>query len=275
MQQPQPRPPLIAEIDQLRRSVDSMNSQAAEMLKNMDTLRNIGAPHIALPSTEQEKLDREWEYFETVCDQVFFILENTKYKLKRKQELLEQQLNPPPVQPVKEEASEVQTIPTTVTQAISEPGPATVAEVTATTSGDTPQPNSTPQAMTPGQATTMYSTSSPISTSTPMSLVGDPSSSLDVQMMSPPSSLGAHSTSSGTVAPTATPSSIISTASLLSASAPVPAPTPTTVVSTVDNSATLMMDDSLMSEEDKLGETMFDLGDIGNLGGEMDDMINF
>lgn len=33
-----------------------------------------GADHIALPSTEQEKLDREWEYFETVCDQVFFIL---------------------------------------------------------------------------------------------------------------------------------------------------------------------------------------------------------
>jgi len=33
-----------------------------------------GAAHIAIPSTEQEKLDREWEYFETVCDQVFFIL---------------------------------------------------------------------------------------------------------------------------------------------------------------------------------------------------------
>ncbi|KAG0035080.1 hypothetical protein BGZ82_005430, partial [Podila clonocystis] len=73
MQQPNQRP-LIAEIEQLKRSVDSMNSQTAEMLKYLDNMRNIGADHIALPSTEQEKLDREWEYFETVCDQVFFIL---------------------------------------------------------------------------------------------------------------------------------------------------------------------------------------------------------
>ena len=29
---------------------------------------------MAVPSTDQEKLDREWEYFETVCDQVYFIL---------------------------------------------------------------------------------------------------------------------------------------------------------------------------------------------------------
>ncbi len=37
------------------------------------------------------------------------------------------------------------------------------------------------------------------------------------------------------------------------------------------------IDDPLMSEEDKLQDTMLDLGDIGNLGdmGDMDDMINF
>ncbi|KAF9938918.1 hypothetical protein BGZ65_011941, partial [Modicella reniformis] len=72
--QQQPVRPLIAEIDQLKRSIDSMNSQTGEMLKVLENLRNIGADHIALPSTEQERLDREWEYFETVCDQVYFIL---------------------------------------------------------------------------------------------------------------------------------------------------------------------------------------------------------
>ncbi|KAF9427510.1 hypothetical protein BGZ94_004777 [Podila epigama] len=86
MQQPSQRP-LIAEVEQLKRSIDSMNSQTAEMLKYLDNMRNIGADHIALPSTEQEKLDREWEYFETVCDQ-----ENSKYKLKRQQAILTQQL---------------------------------------------------------------------------------------------------------------------------------------------------------------------------------------
>ncbi|KAG0347857.1 hypothetical protein BG004_006730, partial [Podila humilis] len=69
-----------------------MNSQTAEMMKYLENMRGLGADHMALPSTEQEKLDREWEYFETVCDQVYFILENSTYKLKRQQTLLNQEL---------------------------------------------------------------------------------------------------------------------------------------------------------------------------------------
>ncbi|GJJ78007.1 hypothetical protein EMPS_10366 [Entomortierella parvispora] len=263
MQQQPPRPPLIAEIDQLRRSVDSMNSQTAEILKNMDTLRNIGAAHIAIPSTEQEKLDREWEYFETVCDQVFFILENTKYKLKRKQELLEQQLKPQPVLPPKVESSSTEMPSTPSTAAAGTTAGATLP----TTSTISTPANATPasQAMTPVQVPAVHTTASPLSTSTPMSLVGDPSS-VDAQMMSPPSLLGISSIGAAP-APIASSGAEVSTASLLSGS--------TLTANTIDSNSTFMMDESMMSEEDKLGDTMFDLGDIGNLGGNMDDMTNF
>ncbi|KAF9579125.1 hypothetical protein BGW38_004753 [Lunasporangiospora selenospora] len=101
-----------------------MYSQAAEMLKNQDYLRKIGADHIAIPSTEQEKLDREWEYFETVCDQVFFILENSKYKLKRQQDILKGRLNPPPPPP---------TPPKDVVMDLEEPEPANATTATSVT----------------------------------------------------------------------------------------------------------------------------------------------
>jgi hypothetical protein len=102
-----------------------------------------------------------------------------------------------------------------------------------------------------------------------MSLADDPPS-VDAQMMSPPSSFAVNNISTTNSSSTTVVSTCIgvSTASLLSASV---AP----VASTVDLSSAFMMDESLMTEEDKLGDTMFDLGDIGNLGGGMDDMTNF
>ncbi|KAF9360506.1 hypothetical protein BGX26_009054 [Mortierella sp. AD094] len=248
MQQP-PTRPLIAEIEQLRRSVDSMNSQTAEILRNLENLRHIGADHMALPSTEQEKLDREWEYFETVCDQVYFILENAKYKLKRQQNALHQQLNPLPAPTEDKLATPDQlNAPTDV-------------NITPSTSAPAIQLSAAPPAA-PG---TLQGSASPlVASSTPQPPKDTPT--FDMEMLSPPSNFNTSSTPER-----------ISTASLLSAAAVANisnvanVPSVANVSNVVNDHGESMMDDTLISEEDKLQDTMLDLGDIGNLGGDMDE----
>ncbi|KAF9189550.1 hypothetical protein BGZ51_005623 [Haplosporangium sp. Z 767] len=212
-----------------------MNSQTAEMLKALENLRHIGADHIALPSKEQEKLDREWEYFETVCDQIFFILDNTKYKLKRRQEILAQQLNPP--------APQME--PTPPEQIITDSAPII----------DAPAVNET---ITPSVQAETSSETIPTTIVQPAITAAselNDGSGLDLQMLTPPVSFD------DSMNPAA-----ISTAALLSASALAPQP---------DVS---LLNDPDMDGENKLQDTMLDLGDISNLGdslGDMDDMINF
>lgn len=86
----------------------------------------------------------------------------------------------------------------------------------------------------------------------------------DLQMMSPPNNFDDAMNTSG-----------ISTASLLSSAAAMASAPDVTM--DMNMNMNINMDDPLMSEEDKLQDTMLDLGDIGNLGdmGDMDDMINF
>ncbi|KAF9944438.1 hypothetical protein BGZ72_002395 [Mortierella alpina] len=249
-----------------------MNSQAAEMLKTLENLRHIGADHLATPSTEQEKLDREWEYFETVCDQIFFILDNAKYKIKRQQIGLAQQLNPPAVlpspppppqsppqpqpqsQPVQElpivlDPSEVPTLDE-LAPSLSEPAPAATATDTL------------PAAV----AQTNPVNAAPLGndTSLPEPQDGLSMHQFDLQMMSPPNNFDDAMNTTG-----------ISTASLLSSAAAM-ASAPDLNMD-MNMNMNINMDDPLMTEEDKLQDTMLDLGDIGNLGdmGDMDDMINF
>ncbi|KAF9340891.1 hypothetical protein BGZ91_012023 [Linnemannia elongata] len=259
-QQTAPRP-LIAEIEQLRRSVDSMNSQTAEMLKNLEQLRHLGADHIALPSTEQEKLDREWEYFETVCDQVYFILENAKYKLKRQQNIYHNQLNPPVPEPA---------------PAISqhEPAPPIVHSVTTPISNATGQlsagttptgPVATGVAGTPSMtaaATVAAATPLNLATQSPTAVGMTPqhNSPLDLQMLSPPSTFDINSSTPG--GGVTTPSMLLSAAAQ-----------DTNLVVGGDPA----LDPSLDTDgADNIQDTMLDLGDIGSLGnGDMDDMINF
>ncbi|KAG0317431.1 hypothetical protein BGZ99_006295 [Dissophora globulifera] len=258
--------PLIAEIDQLRRSVDSMNSQTAEMIRSLDNLRQTGADHIALPSSEQEKLDREWEYFETVCDQVFFILENAKYKLKRQQDVLHQQLNPPPTPPPQEKpSSELNQAATMASSAIVNTATDinTNLPITTISSGTTPS-SSLPSSTAPITVASTFQDTIDISPSASAAIsmpVPPESSAFDLEMMSPPTNFDIN-----------TSSDMISTASLLSGG-PIMGNN-VVGLNGVDNS---IMDDNLVSEEDKLQDTMLDLGDIGNLGdlGDMDDMINF
>ncbi|KAG0361765.1 hypothetical protein BGZ54_008978 [Gamsiella multidivaricata] len=246
MAQPSVRP-LIAEIEQLRRSVDSMNSQTAEMLKNLESLRHIGADHMCLPSSEQEKLDREWEYFETVCDQVYFILENAKYKLKRQQGALLLQLDPPPPSPPQEK-------PATPEQPLASTTTANIAIDFNTTALANDTLQSTDQSTTAPQSIPQETTISH-STTTELPQLQNENSPFDFEMMSPPINLDSNADSTQ-----------ISTASLLSSTTPV--------LNQLEQS---IMDDSLVTEEDKFQDTMLDLGDIGNLGelGDMDDMINF
>ncbi|KAF9096634.1 hypothetical protein BGX29_006822 [Mortierella sp. GBA35] len=248
MQQTAQRP-LIAEIDQLRRSVDSMNSQTAEMLKNLEQIRHIGADHIVLPSTEQEKLDREWEYFETVCDQVYFILENAKYKLKRQQNIYWQQLNPPVPEPA-----------TDIIQPVPEP-------VSTPLAASTLNAVSTPQ-FSAGTSPTTAGAGATATATTPLNLMASPSpaaiamtvqnnSPLDLQMLSP-SNFDINSS---------TPGGGVTTPSMLLSAAAAAQDT---------NLGDLNLDQSLDPDGDKLQDTMLDLGDIGSLGNEdMDDMINF
>ncbi|KAF9436232.1 hypothetical protein BGZ76_004520 [Entomortierella beljakovae] len=240
----QPMRPLMSEIDQLKRSVDSMNSQTAEILRNLESMRHIGADHLALPSTEQEKLDREWEYFET---------ENAKYKLKRQQNVLNQQLNPLP-------SPQPEVMPVSLDQ--------------------TPSGMSTDMHHSTAPSTTQGTVQGAVSPSASKSTLQQSTDSMD--MLSPPSNIN----------PISTPERM-STASLLSAAAAANANvnanantntnsgTNTNInAATIQNTAPAeqdmsMMDDQLASEEDRLQDTMLDLGDIGNLGGEMDDLINF
>ncbi|KAG0290016.1 hypothetical protein BGZ96_006514 [Linnemannia gamsii] len=261
-QQPAPRP-LIAEIEQLRRSVDSMNSQTAEMLKNLEQLRHLGADHIALPSTEQEKLDREWEYFETVCDQVYFILENAKYKLKRQQNIYHNQLNPPVLEPAP-------AIPQ------NEPAPAIVHAVTTPINNSTPQlsagttPTGLGTAGTPSMAaatvaaTVAATTPLNLATQSPVAIGMTPqhNSPLDLQMLSPPSNFDINSSTPGGGVGVTTPSMLLSAAAQ-----------DTNFIRGSDPS----LDPSLDTDgADNVQDTMLDLGDIGSLGnGDMDDMINF
>ncbi|KAF9106367.1 hypothetical protein BGX27_009203 [Mortierella sp. AM989] len=207
-----------------------MNSQTAEILRNLEHLRHIGADHLALPSTEQEKLDREWEYFETVCDQ-----ENAKYKLKRQQDVLHLQLNPLPPPSEDKPAAPDQTDPSVSIEVNSIPS----------TSAPAIQLTDAPTA-TSGTVQGGASPSVTISTPQPPK----DAHTFDMEMLSPPSNFNSNTIS--------TPERI-STASLLSAAA---------VANTHDRP---IMDDSVISEEDKLQDTMLDLGDIGNLGGDMDE----
>ena len=65
-------------------SMDTPSLCARQSLPKSDARKNntpksgfvdrIAHFSFTLGTVEQEKLDREWEYFETVCDQVFFIL---------------------------------------------------------------------------------------------------------------------------------------------------------------------------------------------------------
>ncbi|KAF9929172.1 hypothetical protein FBU30_001785 [Linnemannia zychae] len=286
MQQTAARP-LIAEIDQLRRSVDSMNSQTAEMLKNLEHLQHLGADHITLPSVEQEKLDREWEYFETVCDQVFFILENAKYKLKRQQNIYYQQLNPPnvesaPVTPPNEVAPVTSSIATTPANTTTTTTPVITAH-TATT----PVANATPQlsaGTTPtGPVTGTGMTGTPNMASaaavaaatgpgTPSQIVSPApaaigmvpqniNSPLDLQMLSPPSTFDINSSTPGigNNGGVATPSMLLSAAAQ------------DINLGGIGDSS---FDPTL--EIDGTVNSMLDLGDISSLGnGDMDDMINF
>ncbi|KAI1300547.1 hypothetical protein EDD11_006092 [Mortierella claussenii] len=248
LQQP-PARPLIAEIEQLRRSVDTKNifsnKKTFVRLIIAPLTLNSGADHIALPSTEQEKLDREWEYFETVCDQVYFILENTKYKLKRQQSVLLMQLNPPPPSPPSPPQEQIM-----VQDLSADAPPAIVSNVDEAISGaeSTIAASSTPAAST-------MDVIIPLEENIFSDKTALGSQSLDIEMQSPQSGheIGIDTTR-------------VSTASLLSAA---PA------LDTLDRSVLM---DNMLSAEDKLQDTMLDLGDIGNLGdnlGDMDDMINF
>ncbi|KAF9161099.1 hypothetical protein DFQ26_004884 [Actinomortierella ambigua] len=283
----QPRP-LIAEIEQLKRSVDSMNTQTADILKHLDHLRQIGVDHIALPSTEQEKLDREWEYFETVCDQVYFILENARYKMERQRMVLQGQLNKPI--PIKGEVAETEVVagpsfPTTTQQSEADAGPTqtpsapiTYGELTKATpqdevhSGDiqmlSPPANLTPTSIA---ASTNVSNSSPIGSIA----VSNPGASDRVQTASPlpqtttitPLTIATSSSSSSSSA------AVISPASILQSTSELPP-----ALLTVDGS--MGMDNSLLTDLDKFQDSMLDLGDIGNLGdmdgmGGMGDMVDF
>ncbi|KAF9356450.1 hypothetical protein BGX34_009929 [Mortierella sp. NVP85] len=259
----QPGQALHAEIDQLKRSVDSMNSQTADMLKGLESLRHIGADHMALPSTDQEKLDREWEYFETVCDQVYFILENTRYKLKRQQDALYLQLNPPAPVPTPVLAPEPEPVlqenvttleQTPVSMAISDPAPIVV-------SAPAPEDPLVNLAILDTAQQDMQAISTPITSQQTSSLsdiqLPQQSSAFDLEMLSPPSNFDL---SMGT--------DQISTAALLSATVPA-----------MSVSDTSLMNNAFISEEDALQSTMLDLGNIGSLGddglGDMDDLINF
>ncbi|KAG0216282.1 hypothetical protein BGX28_004648 [Mortierella sp. GBA30] len=195
-----------------------MNSQAAEMLKILENLRN----------------------------------DNAKYKLKRRQNDLAQQLNPPtplPSPPPQEQPLPIVidspgTSATSLTAAITI---ATTAEASSVSVSDAVSaPNPLPTA-TPDTIPTNHMPSIPASSS--MSEPQDDLSmpSFDLQMLSPPSQFDNMNTGMSTEA----------------------------IAPAADMN---MMDDSLMSEENKLQDTMLDLGDIGNLGdnlGDMDDMINF
>ncbi|KAF9568567.1 hypothetical protein EC968_002905 [Mortierella alpina] len=243
-----------------------MNSQAAEMLKTLENLRHIGADHLATPSTEQEKLDREWEYFETVCDQIFFILDNAKYKIKRQQNDLAQQLNPPTVLP--SPPPQLQPQPELQPQPQPQPTqeqPIVIDPPAVSTLGDLSPSAST--AVDPLAA--IMAETSPVNVAplTAAVTLGEPQDEIsmnqfDLQMMSPPNNFDDAINTSG-----------ISTASLLSSAAAM-APAPDM---NMNMNININIDDPLMSEEDKLQDTMLDLGDIGNLGdmGDMDDMINF
>ncbi|KAF9903296.1 hypothetical protein EC991_003988 [Linnemannia zychae] len=252
MQQSAQRP-LIAEIEQLRRSVDSMNSQTAEMLKNLEQLRHLGADHIALPSTEQEKLDREWEYFETVCDQVYFILENAKYKLKRQQNIYNQQLNPPVPEPTP-------VVPQAVATPINNTTPQLSAGTTPTgvtgVAGAAGTPSLVPAAIT--AATTPMHLASPSPAA--IGLTPQTNSPLDLQMLSPPSNFDINSSTPGGNNGVTTPSMLLSAAAQDTSLGGDPS-----------------LDQSFdIDGADKLQDTMLDLGDIGSLGNsDMDDMINF
>ncbi|KAF9132732.1 hypothetical protein BGW39_011436 [Mortierella sp. 14UC] len=249
MQQTAQRP-LIAEIEQLRRSVDSMNSQTAEMLKNLEQLRHLGADHIALPSTEQEKLDREWEYFETVCDQVYFILENAKYKLKRQQNIYNQQLNPPVPEPAP-------VVPQAVATPINNAAPQLSVGATLTgVTGGTGTPSLAPAPI--AAATTPMHLASPSPAA--IGLTPQNNSPLDLQMLSPPSNFDINSLTPGGNGGVTTPSMLLSAAARDTHLGGDPS-----------------IDQSLDTDgADKLQDTMLDLGDISSLGnGDMDDMINF
>ncbi|KAG0316954.1 hypothetical protein BGZ97_006125 [Linnemannia gamsii] len=236
-----------------------MNSQTAEMLKNLEQLRHLGADHIALPSTEQEKLDREWEYFETVCDQVYFILENAKYKLKRQQTIYHNQLNPPVLEPAP-------TIPQ------HEPARPIVQVVTTPINNATPQlsagttPTGPGVAGTPSMAAATVPVTTPINlaTQSPAAIGMTPqqNSPLDLQMLSPPSNFDINSSTPGGGISVTTPSMLLSAVAQ-----------DTNLVGGSDPS----LDPSLDTDgTDNVQDTMLDLGDIGSLGnGDMDDMINF
>ncbi|KAK3818309.1 MAG: hypothetical protein J3R72DRAFT_460199 [Linnemannia gamsii] len=259
MQQTAQRP-LIAEIEQLRRSVDSMNSQTAEMLKNLEQLRHLGADHIALPSTEQEKLDREWEYFETVCDQVYFILENAKYKLKRQQTIYNQQLNPPAPAPVPVVPQQEPAVAHVVTTPITNATPQLSAGTTPTgITGVTGTPSLAPAAAITAAAATPIHLASP----SPVAIGLTPqnnNSPLDLQMLSPPSNFDINSSTPGGNGGVTTPSMLLSAAA-----------------QDTNLGGDPSLDPSLDTDSaDILQDTMLDLGDIGSLGnGDMDDMINF
>ncbi|KAG0255972.1 hypothetical protein BGZ95_005603 [Linnemannia exigua] len=266
MQQTTQRP-LIAEIEQLRRSVDSMNSQTAEMLKNLEQLRHLGADHIALPSTEQEKLDREWEYFETVCDQVYFILENAKYKLKRQQNIYNQQLNPPAPEPVSVVPQQEPPVAHAVTTPITNATPQLSAGTTPTgVTGVTGTPSLAPAAaITAAITATAAAAAAPMHLASPSpAAIGltpqNDNSPLDLQMLSPPSNFDINSSTPGGNGVVTTPSMLLSTAA-----------------QDTDLGGDPSLDPSLDTDgADILQDTMLDLGDIGSLGnGDMDDMINF
>ncbi|KAF9962880.1 hypothetical protein BGZ70_007814 [Mortierella alpina] len=255
-----------------------MNSQAAEMLKTLENLRHIGADHLATPSTEQEKLDREWEYFETVCDQIFFILvildlslmDNAKYKIKRQQNDLAQQLNPPAALPSPPAQSPQQREPSSQPPQelpidIDPPKVSTTDDLSSSFN------DSAPVSTAADPLAAIAAQTSPINVAplTSDTSLGEPQDELsmnqfDLQMMSPPSNFDDAMNTTG-----------ISTASLLSSAAAM-ASAPN-IDMDMNMNINVNMDDPLMSEEDKLQDTMLDLGDIGNLGdmGDMDDMINF
>ncbi|KAF9940784.1 hypothetical protein BGZ67_006801 [Mortierella alpina] len=252
-----------------------MNSQAAEMLKTLENLRHIGADHLATPSTEQEKLDREWEYFETVCDQIFFILDNAKYKIKRQQNDLAQQLNPPaalPSPPTQQPPPQPPLQPQPPSQPAQEQ-PIIIDPPTVSAIGDLASSfnDAAPASTLPDPLAAIAAATSPINVAplTTAKSLGEPQDGLsmnqfDLQMMSPPNNFDDAMNTSG-----------ISTASLLSSAAAM-ASAPDINLD-MNMNININMDDPLMSEEDKLQDTMLDLGDIGNLGdmGDMDDMINF
>ncbi|KAF9973415.1 hypothetical protein BGZ73_003332 [Actinomortierella ambigua] len=256
-----------------------MNTQTADILKHLDHLRQIGVDHIALPSTEQEKLDREWEYFETVCDQVYFILENARYKMERQRMVLQDQLDKPIK--AKNEATEADvatdpSIPTTLppseagtesTQISSAPGasiepPKAVPQDTPV-SGDT-QMLSPPANLTPTSITVQADSTSPTASVATSNLgTGDTA----------PTAPSLPLVSTVTASTIATTSAAISPASILQSAGEL-----TPALLTVDGS--MGMDTSLLTDLDKFQDSMLDLGDIGNLGdmdgmGGMGDMVDF